>query len=74
MEKTKKPHPYRTAGTLLLFGVMVLAAMFLCPADARAGIAPVAIGALSSLGLYAAGKSAFEKHTDTRAAPAAAQP
>jgi hypothetical protein len=63
-----KPHPYRTVGTLLLFGAMMLAAMWLCPEAARAGIAPVAIGALSSLGLYSAGKSAFEKHTDAKVA------
>jgi hypothetical protein len=64
-----KPPPYRTAATLIVFGLMILAALLLCPAAARAGVAPVAIGALSSLGLYAAGKSAWEHHV-AKAQPA----
>jgi hypothetical protein len=62
-----KLQPYRTVLTLLLFGGMVLLALWFCPEAARAGVAPVAIGALSSLGLYAAGKSAFEHHVNAKA-------
>jgi hypothetical protein len=58
---------YRTAATLLLFGAMVLGALILCPRETRAGVAPAAIAALSSLGLYAAGKSAWEHHVNAKA-------
>lgn len=69
-----KSYPYRTVLTLLAFGAMTLAVVALCPEAARAGVAPVAIGALSSLGLYAASKSAYEHHVKAKADPAAVVP
>lgn len=61
-----KASPWRTAGTLLLFGLMVLAAVWMCSKEARPGIVPMACGSLVTLGLAAAGKSAFEKHVEAR--------
>jgi hypothetical protein len=58
--------PYRTAATLLLFGLMVVGIVYLCPEASRAGTAAAAFIALSALGAAAAGKSAFEKHVEAR--------
>lgn len=58
-----KPHPYRTNFTLLMFGLMVVGCVWLCSPETRAGVAIVAVGALSSLGLWQARKSTLEHRT-----------
>jgi hypothetical protein len=55
---------YRTVLALLLFGGMVVWIVGLCPREARAGIATAAFIAISTLGAYAAGKSAYEKKVE----------
>lgn len=51
----------RTALTLLLFGGMVCLLFWLVPPESRGGAFTAGVAALSSLGAYAAGKSAYEK-------------
>jgi hypothetical protein len=63
MSESRKPHPYRTAGTLLLFGGMIVACVWICTPETRAGVATIAVGALSSLGLWQARKSVLEHRT-----------
>lgn len=64
-----KPHPYRTAGTLLLFGLMIVGVVWLCTPETRAGVATIAVGALSSLGLWQARKSTLEHRTKAENTP-----
>lgn len=59
-----KPPWWRTAGTLLVFGLMIVALFLLVDRAARPGIVPVICGALVTLGLAAAGHSAFQHHVE----------
>lgn len=60
---------WRTSATLLLFGLMVGAMFLFCDRAARPGVLAIAVGAEVTLGLAAAGKSAYEKAVASKAAP-----
>lgn len=68
-----KPKPqWRTFLGTLALGLMILVAVYLCPLESRSAVASTAIPALSSLGLWLAGKSAAEHATAKPPPPVAA--
>jgi hypothetical protein len=58
---------YRTTLSLLAFGLMLIGVLVLCPAEARAAVAPTVVGGVVALGVASAGKSAWQHHVNARA-------